>query len=102
MDPCCESTIYQAKQGNPRSDFSIKPKSEKKKKASGGGGIRCPKCRWTPRRFDTWMCHCRTVWNTFDTRGKCPGCGFQWTQTNCPACREWSPHEAWYEKDNPS
>jgi hypothetical protein len=101
MEPYCDSIIYHAKEGNPRFDFGVKDRIEKKK-AGSGGGIRCPKCRWIPRAHDTWMCHCRQVWNTFDTRGKCPGCGFQWSQTVCLACLEWSAHEAWYEKENPS
>jgi hypothetical protein len=102
MAPNCDSTPVYAKQGGRfRFDVGVKDKVEKKK-ASSGGGIRCPKCRWIPRGYDRWMCHCRHVWHTFDTRGKCPGCGFQWTQTKCLACHQWSEHEAWYEKDKPS
>jgi hypothetical protein len=93
--------VYHAKKGGPHFDFGVKKKVEEKK-GSGGGGIRCPKCRWMPRAHDRWMCHCRHTWNTFDTRGKCPGCGHQWTQTKCLACREWSEHEDWYERENPS
>jgi hypothetical protein len=40
---------------------------------------------------------CGTVWNTFDTRGRCPGCSHQWTWTRCFACDGWSPHDDWYE-----
>jgi hypothetical protein len=36
------------------------------------------------------------VWNTFWTRGLCPGCGYRWPQTACLRCRQWSPHESWY------
>jgi len=63
-----------------------------------GPRIRCPRCRWVPRRHDRWVCHpdCRHVWNTFDTGGRCPGCGFQWTWTACLACGARSPHQDWY------
>jgi hypothetical protein len=36
------------------------------------------------------------VWNTFWTRGLCPGCGHQWQETQCLRCRKMSPHESWY------
>jgi hypothetical protein len=62
--------------------------------------IRCPRCRWRPRRGDRWLCTwhgCGTSWNTFETRGRCPGCGHQWTDTCCLACHRWSRHLDWYE-----
>jgi hypothetical protein len=58
--------------------------------------IRCPKCNWTPRAEDRWQCHCRHVWNTFDTGGVCPGCLYQWKITMCLNCQQWSPHSDWY------
>lgn len=61
--------------------------------------IRCPKCRWRPRKEDRWGCKCGCVWNTFDTRGRCPDCGYIWLHTQCLACQEWSPHDAWYAAD---
>lgn len=64
---------------------------------TGGGRIRCPRCGWQPRRHDRWSCVCGHVWNTFETRGRCPGCGVAWEQTQCLRCAEWSPHEDWYE-----
>jgi hypothetical protein len=64
---------------------------------SRGAGIRCPKCRWTPRSSDRWRCDCGFVWNTFDTRGLCPACQHQWEDTQCPACGRWSRHVDWYE-----
>ena len=100
MEPQVESIVYHVRQGG-RFVFDIKPKDEKKDQ-SGGPRIRCPKCRWNPRAHDRWMCHCGHTWNTFDTRAKCPGCGYQWTETACLACLEMSPHENWYEKDRPS
>jgi predicted amidophosphoribosyltransferase len=36
------------------------------------------------------------LWNTFWTRGICPGCGYHWLKTQCPVCGELSPHEDWY------
>lgn len=61
--------------------------------------IRCPQCLWQPRKHDTWVCDpgCGHVWNTFNTRGLCPGCQRQWRETSCHRCRRWSPHHAWYE-----
>ncbi len=60
--------------------------------------IRCPKCRWTPSAHDHWQCTCLHIWNTFDTRGRCPACTRQWHDTMCLRCTQWSPHEEWYEK----
>jgi hypothetical protein len=71
-------------------------------------GIRCPKCEWRPTGSSRWSCiwtetpepffeACGTEWNTFATRGLCPGCGHQWQWTSCLRCGEWSLHEAWYE-----
>jgi len=60
--------------------------------------IHCPRCAWRPQAEDRWMCtpECATVWNTFWTRGLCPGCAHQWHLTQCLACREHSPHRHWY------
>jgi hypothetical protein len=70
--------------------------------------IRCPLCDWEPSASSRWACvsdgtpepffgGCGTIWNTFDTRGRCPGCAHQWTWTSCLRCHGWSPHEEWYE-----
>lgn len=63
--------------------------------------IACPKCDYRPKASDRWMClpGCRTVWNTFETRAKCPGCGKQWQDTACPACHLWSLHDDWYHDE---
>jgi hypothetical protein len=72
-------------------------------------GIRCPRCRWQPKASSTWYCDgsrtpespfdgCGTTWNTFVTRGRCPGCGHQWRWTVCHRCDQWSLHEDWYEE----
>lgn len=60
--------------------------------------IHCPQCSWRPTAQDQWSCtlRCGTVWNTFWTRGVCPGCAVKWPQTQCLACQMFSRHEAWY------
>jgi hypothetical protein len=74
-------------------------------------GIRCPRCRWRPSPSSRWCCDraggspepffegCGTAWNTFATRGRCPGCHHQWQWTSCLRCHEWSLHVEWYETD---
>lgn len=70
--------------------------------------IRCPLCRWQPRKSSRWYCSdagfpefffggCGTQWNTFDTGGRCPGCGHQWIWTSCLRCGQNSKHVDWYE-----
>lgn len=68
--------------------------------------IRCPLCSWQPKKSSRWCCSdfgshygCGTEWNTFDTRGHCPGCNYQWKWTDCLRCFRSSPHEAWYEDE---
>jgi len=72
-------------------------------------GIRCPQCGWRPTASSRWHCirsgtpepffnACGTVWNTFTTRGRCPGCRHQWRWTTCLSCHQHSLHEDWYEK----
>ena len=60
-------------------------------------GIRCPRCKWRPRKHDRWQCTCLHRWNTFDTRGVCPSCQFRWLETQCLSCLVMSAHEDWYE-----
>lgn len=66
--------------------------------------IYCPKCGWVPDAGDRWVCTrpigCGHVWNTFATRGRCPGCGKQWRVTQCLSCKQFSPHEDWYHDDD--
>lgn len=73
--------------------------------------IRCPLCRWRPSASSRWYCEprgtpepffhgCGTSWNTFATRGCCPGCGHHWQWTSCLHCGQWSRHEAWYEEES--
>lgn len=72
--------------------------------------IRCPLCDWRPTPSSEWCCDgtftpespfpgCGTVWNTFETFGRCPGCGHQWQWTSCLRCGGWSLHEDWYVQD---
>lgn len=61
-----------------------------------GKRIRCPHCQWEPKSSDRWCCRCGHLWNTFDTRGKCPKCFFQWQTTKCLVCKKWSEHGRWY------
>jgi hypothetical protein len=63
--------------------------------------IYCPLCAYEPRPHDRWVCQpgCGTIWNTFETGGRCPGCQRRWADTCCPACLRWSPHEDWYHDD---
>jgi hypothetical protein len=76
---------------------------------TGAPRIRCPLCGWQPTASSRWTCECRgtpeppfaccgAVWNTFATRGRCPGCGHQWIWTSCLRCGGASRHEDWYEK----
>jgi hypothetical protein len=61
--------------------------------------IRCPKCQWRPEADALWSCRCRHLWNTFETRGLCPACRYQWTVTACLNCGQMSPHSEWYAKE---
>lgn len=71
--------------------------------------IRCPLCEWRPDASSTWCCYgegtpeppfswCGTFWNTFLTRGRCPGCQHQWKWTSCLRCAGFSLHEDWYQR----
>jgi hypothetical protein len=78
--------------------------------ADSFAGIRCPLCAWRPDAASRWCCDpgnspealfhgCLTVWNTFSTRGRCPGCLHQWRWTSCLRCSGWSLHDDWYEEE---
>jgi len=75
-------------------------------------GVRCPCCGWRPTAASRWSCWwgdgpepyfeaCGAEWNTFTTRGRCPGCRHQWRWTSCLRCGEWSPHDEWYAEAEP-
>lgn len=65
--------------------------------------IYCPVCAWRPQAHHRWMCDllCGTSWNTFETRGRCPGCQKQWRVTQCLSCNVYSPHDEWYHEETP-
>jgi hypothetical protein len=71
--------------------------------------IHCPLCKWQPNKSHHWYCAdcdypegfydgCGTSWNTFTTRGRCPGCSHHWRWTICLRCQGWSRHDDWYHK----
>jgi hypothetical protein len=67
-----------------------------------GSNISCPKCGWEPDESCRWKCdECGTSWNTFETRGKCPGCGKQFIDTRCSkskgGCGQTCLNADWYE-----
>jgi hypothetical protein len=64
-------------------------------RAADGSLIRCPKCRWVPVQEARWSCNCGQIWNTFQTRGICSACQYQWEVTLCYGCHEASRHAAW-------
>ena len=82
---------------------------QKVKSKDGKARIRCPVCTWQPIRSSRWYClpmgapehfsgGCGKSWHTFDTRGLCPTCSYQWKHTTCLRCGSTSLHEDWYEK----
>ena len=92
-----------------RRDFQL---DQKQKTEDRKSRIRCPVCSWQPPRTSRWSClpmgapeffagGCGHRWNTFDTRGCCPGCRYQWKHTSCMRCSATSLHEDWYEKGPP-
>jgi hypothetical protein len=77
------------------------------RRGAARGRIRCPVCFWQPPRSSVWCClpmgspeffagGCGHAWNTFTTRGRCPGCNHQWRHTTCLRCQVTSRHEDWY------
>jgi hypothetical protein len=75
--------------------------------AYGSGKICCPACQWQPDKYSRWFCismgppenfsgGCGNGWNTFDTRGVCPGCQHHWRHTTCLSCSVTSLHDDWY------
>ncbi len=58
--------------------------------------VACPRCHLSPKSSDLWGCTCGNRWKTFDTRGLCPACSYQWKETACLMCGESSPHADWY------
>src|SRR6478735_882190 len=105
MHPYTLSQFFLLRKGSSEEIPEIK---DKVKEDLSFGGIRCPLCRWRPSKSSRWFCGdleypenfhrgCGTRWNTFETRGVCPGCSHQWKWTVCLSCHRASPHEDWYE-----
>jgi hypothetical protein len=67
----------------------------------GRPNVACPGCAYAPTPFDRWMCApdgCGHMWDTFETRAKCPECGAVFPWTACPGCSKTYPHAAWYRR----
>ena len=63
----------------------------------GSPRVMCPCCDAIPDGDARWQCEfCWCAWNTFDTRGRCPGCDFTFPATFCPSCRRTTRHRDWY------
>lgn len=69
------------------------------KKAKSDLTIQCPACEWNPDGKKHWACTCEHRWDTFKTKGKCPKCQTQWTDTWCPGCGQSTPQTDWYKTD---
>jgi hypothetical protein len=105
------SAVYHAfVPGAPRFRIDLTEKPHEADK-DGVERIRCPHCDWRPQASSHWFCAacpapegflygCGTSWNTFETRGRCPGCQHQWQWTSCHACGEWSLHDDWYTDED--
>jgi hypothetical protein len=84
--------------------------SEKQIDVTDFSRIRCPLCKWQPTKSSRWFCSdspfpenffggCFTSWNTFETRGLCPGCFHEWRWTTCLSCDQDSLHKDWYTNE---
>jgi hypothetical protein len=104
--PAGEHALHLLKRGPAPGQTMIE--AGKPDQREGSDRIRCPLCEWEPPASSRWCCHgagtpeapfhgCDAIWNTFDTRGRCPGCAHQWRWTSCLRCDRWSLHEDWYE-----
>lgn len=103
-------TLFWLLQKNSLTKGTVDTKSDLEKEKSEFSRIRCPLCEWKPNSSNRWYCcdcnypeyffgGCHTSWNTFLTRGRCPGCNHQWKWTSCLSCADWSLHEDWYVKE---
>jgi Zn-dependent protease len=63
-------------------------------------GCACPACEKSPPRGQFWMCeHCQSKFDTFATRGRCPGCGAWFLETTCPHCHATNHIDGWFKPD---
>ena len=59
-------------------------------------GFACPSCHSAPLLVAGWRCNqCKQLFDTFETRGVCPHCGYTHTTTVCPDCHELYPMDQW-------
>jgi Zn-dependent protease len=59
-------------------------------------GFACPSCKVAPPLGALWRCSkCSQSFDTFETRGKCPGCEAQYPITMCGECRRQYPMQEW-------
>jgi hypothetical protein len=102
---------WQLLQETPRSISRAKKPLTRRDELLDFSRIRCPLCKWQPKPSHRWFCApcdspefyadgCGAYWNTFATRGRCPGCSHQWRWTACLNCEGWSLHEDWYENES--
>ena len=59
-------------------------------------GFACPSCHIAPPVGARWKCgRCRQLFDTFETRAACPGCGAQYPATMCLHCKTQHPMNDW-------
>lgn len=59
-------------------------------------GLACPSCGAAPLRGEFWTCgQCGTRFDLFETAGRCPSCGAQFSTASCPECQRQSPMSDW-------
>ncbi|MDQ3373820.1 MAG: hypothetical protein M3521_08035 [Acidobacteriota bacterium] len=104
-------TIFSLLQRNFKPEEIVNRISLLDEEATDFSRICCPLCEWQPKSSTRWSCGncehpeyfynaCGSVWNTFATGGKCPGCRHQWKWTMCLRCFGWALHADWYQKNN--
>jgi Zn-dependent protease len=57
-------------------------------------GFACPRCRAAPPVGSFWRCACGTMFDTFETGGRCPQCARTYQGTACNECGQMSAHAA--------
>ena len=94
----------------PKSERTTIKKDQQEADLPDFSRIRCPLCKWQPKASHRWFCApcdypeyfddgCGACWNTFTTRGRCPGCGHHWRWTACLNCEGRSLHEDWHKNE---